>query len=83
MSAANTARTQVRDGAPEMTSRAPAAAASVPRAKPGAGFGFAGANTQDQFKLNLSDIPQVPYTMDVEGFKPSLLTRLLGRVIGR
>ena len=80
MSAASPARSPARDAAPTAS---PARAAQAPAAKAvkSPGFSFAGAATEDQFKLNLSDIPKVPYTMEVEGFKPSLLVRLLGLVV--
>ncbi len=81
MSAASSARTQVRDDATHMSApaRAPQAA-TAPKAKKSA-FGFAGADSEDHFKLNLNDIPQLPRTMEVEGFKPSLLARLVGLVV--
>jgi hypothetical protein len=31
----------------------------------------------DEFKLNLSDIPRLPMSLDVEGLKPSLLSRVV------
>lgn len=72
MSAASPARSPARDAAP----------ASAPAAKPKrSGFSFAAGDSQDEFKLNLSDIPKLPYSMDVEGFKPSLLVRLVGLVV--
>jgi hypothetical protein len=46
-----------------------------------AAFGFADTDTQDHFKLNLSDIPSLPRTLEVEGLKPSLLGRLVGWVV--
>ena len=73
MSAASPARSPARD----------TAQASAPSAKPKrSGFSFAAVDSDDEFKLNLSDIPKVPYTMEVEGLKPSLLGRLVGRVLG-
>ncbi|MET0499306.1 MAG: hypothetical protein ABW106_13660 [Steroidobacteraceae bacterium] len=74
MSAASTARSAVRDTVPQ-----PAASAKSAKRS---GFSFAGDDSEDQFRLNLSDIPHVPYSMDVEGFKPSLLARLVGMVTG-
>ena len=73
MSAASSARTAVRDTVPQ-----PAASAKPVKRS---GFSFAGED-EDQFRLNLNDIPHVPYSMDVEGFKPSLLARLVGMVTG-
>jgi len=74
MSAASSARTP-RDAAP-------AASAPAAKAAPRSGFSFAAAGSEDQFKLNLSDIPKMPYSMEVESLKPSLLARLVGLVIG-
>jgi hypothetical protein len=38
------------------------------------------SNGEDVIRLNLADIPRVQETMDVEGFKPSLLSRLFDLV---
>jgi hypothetical protein len=73
MSAASPARSPQRDAAP--------AAASPAKAKR-PGFSFAAADSEDHFKLNLSDIPKMPYSMEVESLKPSLLARLVGKVVG-
>lgn len=35
---------------------------------------------EPDFRLNLSDIPRMRESMEVEGFKPSLLSRLLDLV---
>lgn len=35
---------------------------------------------EQEFRLNLSDIPAMPDSLDVEGFKPSLLSRLFDLV---
>lgn len=83
MSAASSARTQVREAAPSMA--APRAAQATPAARKvptPAGFSFAGIDTEVHFKLNLSDIPALPQTMEVDGFKPSLLARLVSKVVG-
>jgi hypothetical protein len=42
----------------------------------------AGAFDHDdvEFRLNLSDIPRIRESMDVEGLKPTLLSRLLDLV---
>lgn len=79
MSAASTARKQSQETAPMSASPVTAqpAAAQAKRVS----FSFAGADSEDHFKLNLSDIPKLPSTMEVEGFKPSLLTRLVGLVV--
>jgi hypothetical protein len=81
MSAASPARSPARDAAPTASAPARAAQAPAPKAVKSPGFSFAGSDTEDQFKLNLGDIPKVPYTMDVEGFKPSLLVRLVNLVV--
>jgi hypothetical protein len=39
------------------------------------GFAFA-QDHEDEFRVNLGDIPRPRETMEVEGFKPSLLSRL-------
>jgi len=73
MSAASPARSPQRDAAP---------AASAAAAKPKrSGFSFAAADSEDHFKLNLGDIPKMPYSMEVESLKPSLLGRLVGLVV--
>jgi hypothetical protein len=40
-------------------------------------YAFVSSDVEDEFKLNLGDIPRFKETMDVEGLKPSLLSRLL------
>lgn len=35
------------------------------------------ADRTGEFKMNLADIPREPASLDVEGLKPSLLSRLL------
>ncbi len=52
------------------------AAAQRPRAAPSRGLSFAPAEEEEAIKLNLGDIPRVQETLDVEGFKPTLLSRL-------
>jgi hypothetical protein len=70
MSAVNSvAEPTRRQGAP--TTR-PTQASAQP-----AKVGFAPEQSEQEFKMNLSDIPRLPETMDVEGFKPSLLSRLV------
>jgi len=73
MSAASPARSPQRDAAP---------AASKPAVKRH-GLSFAAADSEDHFKLNLSDIPKMPQSMEVESLKPSLLARLVGLVVGK
>jgi hypothetical protein len=44
------------------------------------GFAFAGADLDEEFRVNLSDIPRQHQSMEVEGFKPSLLSRLINLI---
>lgn len=37
-------------------------------------------SNEDEFKLNLGDIPRQQESMDIEGFKPTLLSRLFDLV---
>ena len=71
MSAGQSASTQVRRTAPAAPAR------------PTQQFAFAAASADDEIRLNLSDIPRIqPDTeMRVEGFKPTLLSRLLDLVM--
>jgi hypothetical protein len=55
---------------------APAAAQRPTRAAPSRGLSFAPAEEEEAIKLNLGDIPRAQETLDVEGFKPTLLSRL-------
>jgi hypothetical protein len=48
--------------------------------QPAAGFGFAEADDGDEIKINLGDIPRMQETLDIEGFKPTLLSRLFDLV---
>lgn len=78
-------RSAARDAAPAMPATPRAThpiAATAPAPAESGGFYFAAVGSEDQFKLNLSDIPRLPSTMDVEGFKPSLLVRLVGLIAG-
>lgn len=47
-----------------------------------AAFAFAAPSANDEIRLNLGDIPlmSLKETMEVEGFRPSLLSRLLDLV---
>ncbi|HJY42523.1 MAG TPA: hypothetical protein VJ303_14830 [Steroidobacteraceae bacterium] len=79
MSAGQSASTQVRRTAPA----APARPTQAPLARNTQQFAFAAASADDEIRLNLSDIPRIqPDTeMRVEGFKPTLLSRLLDLVM--
>ncbi|MGH8188400.1 MAG: hypothetical protein ACREUC_17710 [Steroidobacteraceae bacterium] len=76
MSAAMSGSAQVRRPA-TAPSQAPAARA------PARGTSFVLPVTgqdYDEIKLHLNDIPRMEMSMDVEGFKPSLLSRLLNLI---
>jgi hypothetical protein len=79
MSAGHSASTQVRRTAPA----APARQHQAPLARSTQQFAFAAAGNDDEIRLNLSDIqlPPPDTAMHVEGFKPSLLSRLLDLVM--
>lgn len=79
MSAGNSASAQVRRTAPA----APARPTQAPHARNTGQFAFAAASADDEIRLNLSDIPltRMENNMHVEGFKPSLLSRLLDLVM--
>jgi hypothetical protein len=66
------AASQVRRPAPPQSARQPMHRASK--------FDDSPTNGEDVIRLNLADIPRVEETMDVEGFKPSLLSRLFDLV---
>lgn len=74
MSAASSASVQVRrtPAHVQQPARQPVRSASVPA--------FAAADQDNEFTLNLGDIPRVQETMDVDGLKPSLLSRLFDLV---
>ena len=79
MSAGHSASTQVRRTAPA----APARPTQAPSARSTGQFAFAAASGDDEIRLNLGDIPipRIDNEMHVEGFKPSLLSRLLDLVM--
>ena len=79
MSAGHSASTQVRRTAPA----APARPTQAPLARSTGQFAFAAGSADDELRLNLSDIPlpRQDNEMHVEGFKPSLLSRLLDLVM--
>lgn len=58
-----------------MQARAPMRA-PAPRAARTAAPAFE-PDSEDEFKINLADIPRAPASLEIEGFKPSLLSRLL------
>ena len=75
MSAASPAPSQVRRtvaAAPSRSAQQPIRqAAHAPQR-----FSFAAASDDEEIRLNLGDLPRTPDTLDVEAFKPSLLSRL-------
>jgi len=76
MSAAMSGSAQVRRPA-TAPSQAPAARA------PARGTSFVlpvTGHDHDEITLHLNDIPRMEMSMDVEGFKPSLLSRLLNLI---
>ena len=79
MSAGQSASAQVRRTAPA----APARPTQAPAARSSQQFAFVAASADDEIRLNLSDIPRVRQDneMHVEGFKPTLLSRLLDLVM--
>jgi hypothetical protein len=79
MSAGHSAATQVR----RPPSAAPARPTQAPAARSTGQFAFAAASGDDEIRLNLSDIPlpRLDNEMHVEGFKPTLLSRLLDLVM--
>jgi len=79
MSAGHSASPQVRRTA----QAAPARPAQTPIARSTQQFAFAAASGDDEIRINLGDIPlpRQDNQMHVEGFKPSLLSRLLDLVM--
>jgi len=76
MSAARSANPQVRHDA--AGARAPDphhSARATGRRSPM--YSFVSSEVDEEFKLHLNDIPRRNETLDVEGLKPSLLSRLL------
>jgi hypothetical protein len=84
MSAASPATSQARRTEAAAPSRSVQHAQQPPRQPSAAAhvFAFAAPSANDEIRLNLGDIPLMSLkdTMDVEGFKPSLLSRLLDLV---
>ncbi|MFL6549904.1 MAG: hypothetical protein ACJ8OJ_14495 [Povalibacter sp.] len=79
MSAATSANPQVRRN-PAPTARPEGQSAPRSAARTGAMYAFVSSEVDDEFKLHLNDIPRQQQTLDVEGLKPSLLSRLLDMV---
>lgn len=87
MSAASSAATVRRNAASAPAPHAPAAQAAAPRPAPRsqqAATAFLD-ETEVEFTLNLADIPEVPEarSMNVDGFRPSLLGKLLDLLVPR
>lgn len=82
MSAASPAQNQVRRNAAAAPSRSPQPQAPVRQpAHAAQAHDFFTPRGEEQIRLNLSDIPTMSAgTLDVEGFKPSLLSRLFDLV---
>ena len=72
MTATNAASTPARRPVPPQRPSAAAMQASTP-APAAARFDH---DDEDDFRLNLSDIPRQQTSLDVEGLKPTLLSRL-------
>jgi len=78
MSAASPATSQVRRTAAAAPSR-PVSQPARPAMHAAPALAFVESN-EDEFKLNLGDIPRQQENMDIEGFKPTLLSRLFDLV---
>lgn len=70
---------QVRHGA-AAAARAPVPPAARAAARSAPMYAFVSSEVEEEFKLHLNDIPRQQETLDVEGLKPSLLSRLLDLV---
>jgi hypothetical protein len=77
MSAASPVQTQVRRNAAAAPSRSPQPQPQARPAVPPQAIDFFTPRGEEEIRLNLSDIPVMRGTLDVEGFKPSVLSRLL------
>lgn len=71
---------QIRRTAAPAPQARPAQPQPAARARQSEGFAFAAADYEDEFRLNLSDIPRQQESMEIEGFKPSLLSRLFNLI---
>jgi hypothetical protein len=77
MSAANTASQPARrNGAPQVRPTSPAGTRPAHTATQPARLSFASKESEPELKLNLADIPRAQESLEVEGFKPTLLSRL-------
>ena len=78
MSAANAANATAvrRPAAPPRPGAPPVARATTQSAAAAVPFD----HDEDEFRLNLDDIPRMRESMDVDGLKPSLLSRLFDLV---
>lgn len=79
MSAASPAQTQVRRNAAAAPSRSPQPQPQAPvrqAAHAPQAYDFCTPRGEEEIHLNLSDIPVMRGTLDVEGLKPSVLSRL-------
>ena len=77
MSAASPASSQVRHAAAPSRPAPNHQPAAHAASRPVPAYVFVSSDVDDEFKLNLADIPRFNETLDVEGLKPSLLSRLL------
>lgn len=68
------AGSQVRQSAAHAHASQPVARAAA-RSAPM--YAFVSSEIEDEFKLHLNDIPRQRESLEVEGLKPSLLSRLL------
>ena len=80
MSAASSANPQVRHSTPATARAQEPQRVARPAARSAPMYAFQSSEVDDELKLHLNDIPRQPTTLDVEGFKPSLLSRLLDLV---
>ena len=79
MSAASPASSQVRRTAAAAPSRPISNQPARTAMQVAPAFAFADAN-EDEFKISLGDIPRQQESMHIEGFKPTLLSRLFDLV---
>jgi len=82
MSAAHPASQAARraPAAPAARPSAPAASQRPVRAAQSNTLKFASPDTEDEIRVNLSDVPIVRPTLDEDVFKPTLFSRLFGLI---